>query len=433
MPNPFFYGNPVPPEQFLGRRRELRRITGRIVNLGQSTAIVGEPRTGKTSLLEYLAAPQMNAKLYGQPGKQFLFSYLDAQTLGGQFSQAEFWEYVLRPLREKVTELDEDDPLTHAYQVCEENDFGTFVLELLLEQVREHDLRLIVMLDEFNEILNHPVLNCAEFFGSLRSLATRAQSALALLVATPRSLSDLSDEIDQFSTRGSPYFNFLSEVPMGPLSLRDISELLRRADRFSTKDRQFVSEVAGGHPYLVQATAAALWDAYEDRVRDPIERWQVAGESLYDEAEMTIGNTWRQWPSAMRQAITAVALAHIPTLLSDREFLVDRFIRDIRDFAPELRELKRRGFTKEDESIPGGWRVRPGVFLWWLADELTRTVRSQEVFEDWLRAEVLEGPLTRKEKQQLNQVARQTMDLVKGGVSALIEAAAYGIGSGLSS
>ena len=56
MSNPFFYGNPVPPDQFLDRRRELRRITGRIVNQGQSTAIVGEPRSGKTSLLLYLSA-----------------------------------------------------------------------------------------------------------------------------------------------------------------------------------------------------------------------------------------------------------------------------------------------------------------------------------------------------------------------------------------
>jgi hypothetical protein len=374
----------------------------------------------------------MNAKLYGQEGKHFLFSYLDAQTLGEQFSQAEFWEYVLRPLRTKIADLDQETPLAQAYQICEENNFGTFVLERLLEEVREQDLRLIVMLDEFNEILRHPVLNCAEFFGSLRSLATRARSALAIIVATPRSLSDLSERIDQFSTHGSPYFNFLSEVPMGPLSLRDISELLRRAEQFTTKDRRFVSEVAGGHPYLVQATAAALWEAYQDKVRDPVERWRVAGESLYDEAEMTIGNTWGQWPPPMRQAITAVALAQIPTLLSEREFLVERFIRDIRDFRPELRELKRRGFTQEDDSIPGGWRVRPGVFLWWLADELTRTVRSQEAFDDWLRGEVLEGALTRKEKQQLGQVARQTMDMVKGGVSALIEAAAVGIGSGLS-
>jgi len=48
--NPFFYGNPVSPDQFLNRRRELRRIVGRIANQGQSSAIVGEPRGGKTPL-----------------------------------------------------------------------------------------------------------------------------------------------------------------------------------------------------------------------------------------------------------------------------------------------------------------------------------------------------------------------------------------------
>jgi len=56
MSNPFFYGNPVFPDQFLDRRRELRRITGRITNQGQSTTIVGESRNGKTSLLLYLSA-----------------------------------------------------------------------------------------------------------------------------------------------------------------------------------------------------------------------------------------------------------------------------------------------------------------------------------------------------------------------------------------
>jgi len=431
MSNPFYYGNPVPPKHFLGRRRELRRIIGRIMNQGQSTAVVGEPRTGKTSLLQYLAAPSLRAKLYGTEGKRFLFSYLDAQTLGGKFSQAEFWEYVLQPLKAKI---ESGSVLAEAYEMCEENHFGTFVLERLFAQVLSDEWRLIVMLDEFNDLLHHPILNTAEFFGSLRSLATRTRSALALIVATPRSLTDLTADTEQFSRAGSPYFNFLSEVTLGPMALRDISHLFKMAgDRFSSQDRQFVSEIAGGHPYLVQAASAALWETYDDGERDPVRRWQIAGESLYDEAGMTLGNTWRQWPSAMRQAFTSVALAHIPTLLGEQEFMVERFIRDLKDFGPELRELKKRGFTVEDESVPGGWRVRPGAFLWWLADELTRTVRSDEVFEDWLRAEVVEGPLTRKEKQQLSRVARETIELVQGGVTALISAAAEGVGAGLAS
>lgn len=39
--NPFFYGNPVSPNQLIGREKELRRIMGRIVNQGPSTAITG--------------------------------------------------------------------------------------------------------------------------------------------------------------------------------------------------------------------------------------------------------------------------------------------------------------------------------------------------------------------------------------------------------
>jgi hypothetical protein len=432
MSNPFYYGNPVPPKQFLGRRRELRRIIGRIKNQAQSTALVGEPRTGKTSLLQYLAAPEFRTKHYGAEGKQYLFSYLDAQTLGTKFSQEAFWKYVLQPLEDKI---ESGSPLDEAYTMCQENHFGAFVLERLLAQVRSDGWRLIVMLDEFNDLLHHPILNTAEFFGSLRSLATRSRSALALIVATPRSLTDLTTDTEQFSRAGSPYFNFMPEVTMGPLSLRDISQLFKTTsgERFSAKDRQFVSEIAGGHPYLVQAAASALWEIYDDGERDPVRRWRHAGESLYDEVAMTLGNTWRQWPAAMRQAFTSVALAHIPTLLGEQEFMVERFIRDMKDFGPELRELKKRGFTEEDEAVPGGWRVRPGAFLWWLADELTRTVRSEDAFEEWLRAEVVEGPLTRKERQQLGKVARETIDLVQGGVTALISAAAEGVGAGLAS
>ena len=66
------------PDQFLDRRREVRRLVGRIVNRGQSSAIVGEPRVGKTSLLEYLAAPKLRAEQYDADREQLLFTYLDA-------------------------------------------------------------------------------------------------------------------------------------------------------------------------------------------------------------------------------------------------------------------------------------------------------------------------------------------------------------------
>ena len=102
MVNPFFYGNPVPPELFVGRKRDVRRISGRIRNRGQSTAIVGEPRCGKTSLLDYLSAPETQITLYGEDSHHLIFNYLDTQSLSGEFSQTQFWELTLSPFHERV-------------------------------------------------------------------------------------------------------------------------------------------------------------------------------------------------------------------------------------------------------------------------------------------------------------------------------------------
>ncbi len=387
MSNPFFYGNPVLPDQFLDRRRELRRITRRIVNRGQSSAVVGELDSGKTSLLLYLSAPETRAKLYGESGERLLFSYMDVQTLGGEFSQAQFWEYGLRPLHKQVIAPNPDSPLAQAYQVCQENDFGAFVLERLFAQMGPTGWRLVLMLDEFDLLLHHPILNCGEFFGSLRSLASRSRGALALVVASRRSLASLNEDTQQFSRTGSPYFNFLAEIILGALPNEYVTELLRRAgDRFTAEECHFITEAAGGHPYLVQVAASALWEVYEDGEGNPRQRRQHVERSLYHEAAQTFGYVWRLWPSETHRALTAVALAHINTLeereklLEKHQFDVQQLVREIDDCDPELRSLADQGFVAQDEAIPGGWRVRPQVLLRWLVDELVRMARSETTF-----------------------------------------------------
>jgi hypothetical protein len=432
MSNPFFYGNPVSPDQFIDRRRELRRITGRILNQGQSTAVVGEPRSGKTSLLDYLAAPEVRGKLYGESGERLLFSYTDAQTLGSEFSQVQFWEYALRPLQEEVIAHNPDSSLAQAYKVCRENDFGCSVLERLLAQMREKRWQLVLLLDEFGAVLYHPVLNKAEFFGGLRSLASRSRGALALVIASRRPLTALNKDTQQFSRTGSPYFNFLDEITLGPWPDKDVTELLRRAgDRFTTTDRRFITKVAGGHPYLLQVAASELWEAYAEGQDDPHRRWQQAGQSLYDKAALILDDTWRLWSPATRKAFTIVALADIPRMLEQRQFYELPLTRDKRDVGRELRSLAKQGFVAEEKTAPVGWRVRPQAFLWWLADELVRTVREETPFEEWLQKQELGFLLTRGEKEQLGKAVHAVGDLLKDGAATLIQAAASGAGAAM--
>jgi hypothetical protein len=426
MSNPFFYGNPVPPDQFIDRRQELRRLTSRIVHHGQSTAIVGEPCSGKTSLLLYLDSAEARAEFYGAAGERLLFSYLDAQTLGGQFSQAQFWEYALHPLQERVIAPNPDSPLAHTYDLCRENDFGCFVLERLLARVGAQGWRLVLLLDEFDVLLHHPILNSAEFFGGLRSLTSRSRGALVLVVASRRSLTDLNQATQQFSRTASPYFNFLYEIALGSWPNKAIAELLRRAgDGFTSDDRRRIIEVAGGHPYLLQVAASEVWEAHAEGWDDPGRRWQLAGRELYGQAARTLGDTWRSWSPARRKAFAAVALVHL-NMLEQRKLYVKRLVHDLDDLKPELRSLKNDGFVTEDETIPGGWRVRPQVFLWWLADDLARTARREMPFGEWLQQQELGVLLARGEKEQWGRAVRAVGDTLKDGARALIEAVAKG-------
>jgi len=100
--SPFFYGNPVSPDQFIGRKAEVRRVAGRIVNGGQSSAITGTFRSGKTSMLKYLMAPEKQIEFYGDRADSLIFSNLDANTLKMECDQTEFWEQILEALQQRI-------------------------------------------------------------------------------------------------------------------------------------------------------------------------------------------------------------------------------------------------------------------------------------------------------------------------------------------
>ena len=62
--NPFLYGKPVPATRFVGRQEAVRTVFSRLFN-GESTAIVGEPHIGKSSLLYYVADAGVRAEWLG--------------------------------------------------------------------------------------------------------------------------------------------------------------------------------------------------------------------------------------------------------------------------------------------------------------------------------------------------------------------------------
>jgi ABC-type iron transport system FetAB ATPase subunit len=205
--NPFRYGNPVPPEHFKGRKSELRRIIGRIVNAGESTSITGPFRCGKTSLLQYVSDSNLKSTLYGERSHQLIFSYLDVGTLGSEFDQAQFWSGALETFQDHINTGDIAPSLSEAYQIAQQNQFGNYVLEKLIAEIKKANLRLVLTLDGFDALLHHKVLNSTEFFGGIRQGASLSKGALALLITGNTPLTQLNQQTQHFNRTGSPYFN----------------------------------------------------------------------------------------------------------------------------------------------------------------------------------------------------------------------------------
>jgi len=413
--NPFYHGNPVPLARFMGRSGEIRRLTGRICNYGQSSAVVGDPRVGKSSILKYLESQNENPEFYNQYNGNLFFSYLDAQTFDSTMTLAQFWEDALRPLTNAM-----DFPaILQAYALARESQYDTFALEQLLNNLRTSNVRMILLLDEFDLILHHPNLNTGAFYGGLRSLSSRTE-ALCLMIATRQSLATLNQATQEYSRTGSPFFNFMAEVPLGPFTDKDSETLLKQAGtRFKPEEREWVFLMAGGHPYLIQVAASALWEVYEDGERNMELRKKRVADVLYREAAKTIESTWNLWSPELKLAFTVVALDEMPTLLDERSFDITGMLRKLQDYTPELRHLEQHGYITPDPDLPGGWKVSTHVFTWWLADELRRAVRDEVAFEKWFSAQEWQGLLTKGDKDNIKEAAVNLTPVIREGYDLL--------------
>jgi hypothetical protein len=418
MTNPFGFGNPVRGEAFFDRRRETSRLVDGILK-GNSEVITAEPRAGKTSLLYRIH----DASLYGATAARLHFRYLNAQTITG-WNVPHFWEYALQPVKEL------SPAVLEAYRSAALEKFGTFVVERVLLRLDESGERLVLLLDEFDTILEEPGLHKAEFYGGLRALATRF-SSLVLVIASRQPLEDLNRRTQEFSRSASPYFNFLEEISLGVFPLKETAALLARAGtQFDSDDRVFLERVSGGHPYFLQSSASYLWDA--PRRGDADARRYQAGQQCFQQAIPTLKDIWRLWTPYQQMAFTLAALDAMPLLLPDRHFDLNRLLKDRPNFAPEQRILKNRGFLRPDSALDSGYAPQGEIMLWFLAEELTRLLRPQDPdLAKWLRDQQWEGLLKHGEKESLKNALQSLKPILKDGALAFIKAAAEGLGKGL--
>lgn len=243
--NPFIVGPAVrDPAHFYGRQVELQAVAGRVGGVSaQSISIVGERRSGKSSLL-WQVKNQAGALFH--TGHRYLVLYLDLSSATGSSNRA-----LMRTVRRELTQAK-----LPAWKAADDGDLGA--LSYTLERMEEHhpDVRLVLLLDEFECANGHP----AEFDGLLGEL--RAEGQLGRLALVTASRVPLADLCAQGRIEVSPFFNIFTQVTLGPLDETSWRALVQDGlGEVSDDDWRFVGDCAGRHPFLTQMAGALLWEA----------------------------------------------------------------------------------------------------------------------------------------------------------------------------
>lgn len=417
--NPFFIGTPVPDEQFIGRGREFKRVIGRIQK-GESSAVIGDPHIGKSSFLKYLLKKGSD-NLNRDDGGQWHFFMIDTHNiLGSGFTPKQFWEHALSPIQEQIEAGAAPSAIADHYQICKTNNFGNITLERFFAQLKKAGWHFVLLIDEFDALLHHPVLNSAEFYGGLRALASCSGDAFALVIASRAKLSRLNAITQEFNPTGSPFFNIFREVELGPFTEKDVKQLLNLAgDQLDPHDRDGVRILGGCHPYLLQAAAGVMWEAMKD---GNINRLSYVTQTLYREADHFFSDSWQNWPPELRKAFTVVGIVH-QAYVMEGKFKLSKLIKDLEQLGPELSDLEARGMIAKNSTYHTGYCVEPEIMLTWLADEVVKAVRSDQPFETWLQDREMAGAfLTKTEKETFKKIIQYGGGLLKQGAGGLIQA-----------
>jgi hypothetical protein len=311
-PNPYEPCGPVrSAEMFFGRKNELAEIAD-FLRGDQSVSLVGPSKIGKTSLLFHLMRPAVAEELGLGDGR--LVCYLDGHGLGEESPPGVFRQMAAGLIAEMESRsLPTEAELRKACASPSRLAFESAVRALNLR-----GLRIVIILDEFEQLGANSRMD-VQFFNALRSIAGRFQ--LAYLTASVRPLIALTFSGRSREIHSSPFFNIFATHALGLLPEMDARDLIRtpaqRSGRpFPPDLENFLFQLGGGHPLILQTACFHAWEHPEDR----------SGLEKRTKAEMQphFEHIWRELSEAEQRILLGADGAPVPSSPSEPEAAVLR-------------------------------------------------------------------------------------------------------------
>ncbi|MEH1853902.1 MAG: tetratricopeptide repeat protein [Nostoc sp.] len=317
--NPFFVGAPVPPEYFVGRRSIIATAFDQIYNRSH-LAIWGNTGVGKSSLLQFLASPEVWQQ-YGLDRTQAIIVTLNCADIV-PFTPDAFWREIVSLIK---NEIGKNDPLhkdieqiLHSMSIVR-NDEIRFILRKIAEQGK----LVLLLFDDYDTAL-YPSENYAEdemqsFLSDFRSLAVHdsGKRNLSVIVTSKKRLNDLGPRPNP---NQSPWYNHYLFRQLRLFDEQEVSELLGGMPaelKLTTELRQVIQEVSGRYPVLLQNACYLIYDFWRSGQNLTIENF--TGEFL-KAIEHIFQVWWLSCDEAEQSLLIFIAISRLQNRLQKRQY-----------------------------------------------------------------------------------------------------------------
>ncbi|MBN2374248.1 hypothetical protein JXL19_10725 [bacterium] len=366
--NPFRFGEPATNEFFTDRKKEIEELIGHLKK-GENLFIYAYRRMGKTSLIKSALKMMEN-------DKQAIAIYVDLQKAT---SCAQFLEVYAMAISEAMFELKEKlekiakffKRIVPSFEIggggkwkirfdftkTTENIHSALdeIFDLPQQMAQEYNIRVVVALDEFQEIeglhggefemlikpfiSKHPLVNYV-FIGSKIHIATK-----------------------MFTDKSRPFYKMALVYPLTPVDPKIMADFI--CERFESTgksiQRKFaeqIVEISQNIPYHVQMVGHHLWQVTSKDVTE---------EGLYQAIDLVIYHQGELYfnlydSSSHHQRAVLRALAKTKEMFS-QDTIMKYNLGSASSVQASLKALIRNGFVQKDED---GYKIGDPFFEKWL-------------------------------------------------------------------
>lgn len=267
MGNPFQFGVLVDNEYFTDRVNELKQVQMSL-NSPNHLILISPRRFGKSSLIAKVV------KASGRPCVSLnMQNMLSVEDFASKILREIFCQYPMEKIRHLMTHFRfvptvSTNYVTNSIEVSFQPVMNSMVLledaMALLEKVSTREKKLIVVFDEFQEILNIR----KGLDKQMRSIMQEQQNLNYILLGSQESMMT-----DIFERKKSPFYHFGQLMRLDKIPYDDFKAYI--SERLPLKEQDKVEGIVEEilsftnlHPYYTQQLSAQVWDliTYEDIV-----------------------------------------------------------------------------------------------------------------------------------------------------------------------